>query len=82
MVLGTNGTTTIAVFLYKNIQWGIRPEIGVNAGDGYSSFSLSEAAADPVEDIVNRTNVGLPGVFIFRIDSKTAYKITFLVMHQ
>lgn len=71
-MLGTNGTATIAVFLYKDIQWGIRAQIGVNAGDGYSSFSLSEAVADPVEDVDNRTNVGLPGVFIFHIDSKTA----------
>ena len=70
-MLGTNGTTTIAVFLYKDIQWGIRAQIGVNAGDGYSSFSLSEAVADPVEDVDNRTNVGLPGVFVFRIDSKS-----------
>ena len=59
------------MFLYKDIQWGIRAQIGVNAGDGYSSFSLSEAVADPVEDVDNRTNVGLPGVFVFRIDSKS-----------
>ena len=70
MVLGTNGTTTLAMFLYDEIQWGWRSQIGVNAGDGYSSLSLSEALTDPIEDIDNRTNIGLPGVFMFRIDSK------------
>lgn len=70
MVLGTNGTKTLAVFLYDDIQWGWRAQIGANAGDGYSSFTFSEALTDPIEDVDNRTNVGLPGVFIFRIDSK------------
>jgi hypothetical protein len=73
-VLGTNGTTTVAAFLYHDIQWGVRAQIGVNAGDGYSSFTLSEALADPVESVDNRTNVGLPGVFVFRIDSKNDSK--------
>ena len=70
MVLGTNGTTTLAIFLYDEIQWELRAQIGVNAGDGYSSSSLSEALTDPIEDVDNRTNIGLPGVFMFRIDSK------------
>jgi hypothetical protein len=80
VVLGTNGTTTLAAFLYHDIQWGVRAQIGVNAGDGYSSFTLSEALAAPIENVDNSTNVGLPGVFIFRIDSKNDSKRETILM--
>lgn len=69
MVLGTNGTTTLAAFIYDEVQWSMMTQIGFNGGDGYSSFTPSEVLTDPIQDLDNRTNVGLPGVFIFRIDS-------------
>ena len=70
MVLATNGTITLAAFLYNDIQWGRRAQIGFNAGDGYSSFMLDEALTDQTADIDKLSNVEKPGVFIFRLDSK------------
>lgn len=61
---------TLAVFIYNEIQWSVATQIGFNAGDGYSSFTPNEALIDPVENVDNRTNIGLPGVFVYRIDSK------------
>lgn len=70
MVLGTNDNMTFAAFLYSDIQWGQRAQIGFNFGDGYSSFMLSEALTELTLDVDERSNVEKPGVFIFRIDSK------------
>jgi hypothetical protein len=69
VVLATNGTVTLAAFLYKDIEWG-RAQIGFNAGDGYSSFMLNEALTDETINVGELSNVEKPGVFMFRIDSK------------
>ena len=71
MVLATNGTITLAVFLYSDIQWGRRTQIGFNAGDGYSFFMLNEALTDEIVTIDERSNVEMPGMFVFRIDGIT-----------
>ena len=65
---------TFAVFLYSDIQWGQRAQLGFNIGDGYSSFMLSEALTELTLDVDERSNVEKPGVFIYRIDSKIACK--------
>ena len=69
MVLATNGTVTLAAFLYKDIQWG-RAQIGFNAGDGYSSHMISKALTDETVNVDELSNVEEPGIFMFRIDSK------------
>lgn len=69
VVLGTNGITTFAVFLYSDIQWGWGAQIGFNSGDGPSSFMLSEALTELTLDVDERSNIDKQGVFIFRIDS-------------
>ena len=62
---------TYAAFFYSDIQWGRNAQIGFNSGDGYSSFMLSEALTEETLDVDERSNVENPGVFIFRIDSKS-----------
>lgn len=59
-----------ALFLYKDIQWGEEAQIGFNAGDGFSSFSLPGALTEVTTDIDEQSNVYHPGVFIYRIDSE------------
>lgn len=59
-----------AFFLYEDIQWGEEAQIGFNAGDGLSSFSISGALTDATLDIDEQSNVYHPGLFIYRIDSE------------
>lgn len=59
-----------AFFLYEHIQWGEEAQIGFNAGDGLSSFSLPGALTDATLDIDEQSNVHHPGLFIYRIDSE------------
>ena len=66
-MLATEGPTTYVMFHYGDIQWsrdGVT--IGFNAGDGVRFFILPEAS--DVFGLVNSTNVGIPGTFIFRVD--------------
>ena len=70
-MLATDGVQTLAVFIYKDINWGEGAQIGFNAGDGYISFTLPEALSYQTRIIDERSNVGEPGVFIYRIDSKS-----------
>ena len=71
VVLATNGTITLTAFLYSDIQWERRAQIGFNAGDGYSFFMLNEALTDETVTIDERSNVERPGIFVFRIDGIT-----------
>ena len=57
-------------FVYEDIQWGSNATtIGFNAGDGERSFTLPESLT--TEDVLNldsTTNVGVSGVYAFRVD--------------
>ena len=70
-MLATDNVQTLAVFIYKDINWGERAQIGFNVGDGYTSFVFPEALSDQTQNIDEYSNVGEPGVFIYRIDSKS-----------
>ena len=70
LVVATNGVISTAAFLYGNIQWGEEAQIGFNAGDGFSSFSVPGALTDATVNIEDQSNVEHPGIFVYRIDSK------------
>ena len=66
-MLATDGTATYVMFLYGDIQWGAgRTTIGFNAGDNLRFINLPEAS--DVFSLVDSSNVGIPGTFIFRVD--------------
>ena len=69
-VLATDGNQTFVMFLYEDIQWGsAQTTIGFNAGDQSQSITLSESlTTEGVLNLDNTTNVGIPGVYIFRVD--------------
>ena len=62
---------TLAVFIYKDINWGEQAQIGFNVGDGYTSFIFPEALSDQTLGVAECSNVEKPGVYIYRIDSKS-----------
>ena len=58
------------MFLYHDIQsnTGVT-SIGLNAGDGVSFITVPESlTVEGVLNLPNTSNVGLPGVYIFRVD--------------
>ena len=76
VLLSTDGTQTVAIFIYHDIRWGYGVQIGFNAGDGGTSFTLPEALTELTSSIDQRSNVGEPGVFVYRIDGKLpCYKV-------
>ena len=77
-MLATDNEQTIAVFIYDNIEWGGEAQIGFNAGDGHTYHMLSEALTRQTLNMDEKTNVGVPGFFVFRVDSKS-YKDLFVV---
>jgi len=68
VVLATNGSTTYTLFLYKDIQWGNSgTSVGFNAGDGLRGYNLPFTMSF---SLPLYSNVGRPGVFIFRVDEE------------
>ena len=76
-VLATDGNMTYVMFLYEDIQWGsAQTTIGFNAGDRSQSITLPESlTTEGVLNLENTTNVGIPGVYIFRVDQAIPGKI-------
>ena len=68
MVLATDTINTVALFLYDEINQGSRAQVGLNAGDGVSSYMLPEALSSQTVDLDQLTNAGEPGIFVFRVD--------------
>lgn len=58
------------MFTYYQLQWssgrwGGYPQIGFNAGDQVNYFKLNESFTAAVVRVVNQTNVGVRGQFVF-----------------
>ena len=52
------------MFIYYNIEWENGTQIGLNAGDGSTSFSIDFPAAMFIDGCYK------PDIFVFPIDSK------------
>ena len=81
----TNGRRSFAIFLYADgeIQWttgdasggtngfgGTPAQVGFNAGDGIRFANVNKSQTPDIVNIDSTTNVGRPGVWIFRIDQE------------
>ena len=75
-ILATDGNQTFVMFLYEDIQWGsAETTIGFNAGDRFQSITLPESLT--TEGVLNldiTSNVGIPGVYVFRVDQSIVGK--------
>lgn len=69
MVLATNGVHSYVIFIYGNIEWGVS-NIGLKNFDGSRFFMLPGALTNETTNIESRSNVGIPGVYIYRVDSQ------------
>ena len=57
------------MFLYHDIQWSSGTTIGFNAGDGLHYYTIPESlTTDGVLNLDNTSNVGIPGMYIYRVD--------------
>ena len=84
-MLATDGLLSFVIFLYADgeIQWttgdasngvnglgGIPAQVGFDAGDGIRHATVPGSRTDAIINITQTSNVGIPGVWIFRIDGQ------------
>ena len=85
-MLATNGVKSFVIFLYADgeIQWttgdrsggyrgfgGTEALAGINAGDGKNFVTIPGSLTPKIISITQTSNVGNPGVWIFRVDHGT-----------
>ena len=68
VVVATNGQISFVFFIYSNIEWG-SANIGFNAGNGMRFFMAPGALTSQTRNIVNGSNVGILGLYIYRVDA-------------
>ena len=81
--MATDGTFSFVVFRYADglIQWttgdasggsgglgGTPAQGGFNAGDGTRFLSIPGSRTSAIVNIATTSNVGIPGLWIFRVD--------------
>ena len=81
VVLATDNVTTVSIFIYDVIQSGSGAQIGFNGGNGIDSFTLPGALTSHTLDMDERSNVGVPGVFIYRIDGMHNTDVQYTCTH-
>ena len=84
-VLVTDTIRSFVIFLYAEdgIQWttgdasggsggfgGTPAQVGFNAGDGIRFFSVPGSQTNDIVNIETTSNVGRPGVWMFRVDEE------------
>ncbi|CAF1198199.1 unnamed protein product [Adineta steineri] len=70
VILTTNGFYSFSLFTYHQLQWsqglsGNHAQIGFNAGDQINYYRLKRSLSPEIINIVNESNIGIPGQFIF-----------------
>lgn len=73
VVVCTNGRFSFTIYHYKQLEWHATEtttgaQAGFNAGDNATYYIIEGSFTPEVLTLVNRTNVGVPGKWIFRID--------------
>lgn len=84
--MATNGINSFVIFLYADgeIQWttgsasggtnglgGTPAQVGFNAGDGIRFASVPGSQTAAIINITTTSNVGIPGVWIYRVDEES-----------
>ena len=73
-ILAVSGDQTFIIYLYADnlIQWSQsgRALAGYNAGDGIASYTIPGSLTEEIINIDSTTNVGVPGMWVFRVDQE------------
>lgn len=79
IVLASDGRRSFAALLYASLAWGRPPadpssgtpyaQAGFNAGDGRLATTLPGSFSANVTDLPGASNVGRPGLFLYRVDA-------------
>ena len=80
-VMAVSGNQTFVIYLYADglMQWSRDGDtiVGYNAGDGGLTFyRIPGSLSKDIIKIVNRTNVGYPGLWVFRVDQSKSVEIS------
>ncbi|XP_005107855.2 protein mesh [Aplysia californica] len=86
LVLDSTGTLSFVILNYAKIEWttgsnsqgnpttglgGNPAQAGFNAGDNKNYFEIEGARTSDIVNLTQTSNAGIPGKWIFRIDSAT-----------
>ncbi len=69
--MATDGQRSFVIFLYDDIQWTNSGYAlaGINGGDGVRSVTVTDSLSEAIMNIVTTSNVGRPGVWMYRVDT-------------
>ena len=68
MVLVTDGDKTFTFFSYGDIAWSRNGQVNIGFNSGSSSYMLPQAFNETAEDIETTSNVGVAGLYVYRVD--------------
>ncbi len=76
MVMSTDGALSFVTFLYDDIQWTYGTKYnayafaGMQLGEDLNdNVVLPGSGTDDIRNLTTTSNVGVPGIWIYRVDS-------------
>ena len=83
-VLATSATASFVMFLYADgkIQWSKSALAGINAGDGVNYTIIPGSRTPNIITISRTSNVGILGVWMFKVAEGTYVIYTYNVYHN
>ena len=82
LVLITNEEVSYVLFLYKQIVYGEHATIGFHDMNGSNIVSLSYSQTARTLELPTLSNVGKPGVFVYRVDGKCFMITCIFLVHM
>ncbi|KAI1709165.1 nidogen-like domain-containing protein [Ditylenchus destructor] len=77
-LLATDGNQTYAIFMYNAIGWSVEirryAKVGFAIREDSKTYLVSGSDRPDISTIGNRSNIGIPGKWIFKIDQATIYE--------
>ena len=80
-ILAGGPSESYAIFLYGDLQWttgdksgghsglnGTEALVGIYAGDNVNSIIVPGSRTPNITNVVNTSNIGIPGAWMFKID--------------
>ncbi len=74
IVLISDGTRSFTQLLYNELEWS-GAQAGFNSGNAYNYFSLPGALTPQVTNLNSLSNINIPGMFAFRVDSSSVQQV-------
>ena len=78
--MASDGIRTFVIFSYGDISWGAGSLAGIISNE--TQFFLPGSGTEAIQNVTTISNVGLPGLHIYRVDQNNIIEPNFISLSK